>query len=484
MKNIIKKYVYVSLALLLFSCDSYIDINTNPNYPGNADVDMLLPSGQIALAGIVGGDMELIGGLWSQHYTQNASANQYNTTVNYTISNASYARMWTIPYTLALPDLNLVIKKADAANYANYSLVADVMTCFGFHMLASWYENIPYSEALLGAENLYPEYDEGRVINTALIARLDAAIAKRTAAESSTKKIQSQDLVFGGDLDKWVAFAKTLKLKLLMRDFATNRTAIQSALSAGGFLTVDAKIDQFSDSENNSNPLYENDRRKLNTQNNIAASATLVNYLLANSDPRISVFFEKNQDGEYFGLNCGDRPATGEVPAGKISRAMLAPVDPVYFTSVAESFFLQAEAYARLGDAVAAKTAYNNGVTAAFSRWDLNASTFIATGGVYEFNSTSTDSMLKCILTQKWVAATRCQAWDSFFDINRMGIPALGSKLPTEEGYVLGELSPVIESSLPANEFPKRMIFPKLSADNNPNAPEPIAISVKQWWHK
>ena len=484
MKNIIKKYVYMSLVVLLCSCDSYMDINTNPNYPGDADINMLLPSGQIAIAGIVGGDMELVGGLWSQHYTQNSTANQYNTTVNYTISNTSYSRFWSIPYTVALPDLALVIKKADEANLANYSLVADIMTCFGFHILASWYENVPYSEALLGEGNLYPEYDGGTTINTALIARLDAAIAKIADAKSVATKIDKEDLVFGGNLDNWVAFAKTLKLKLLMRDFATNRAAIQSALTAGGFLTVDAKMDQFSDKENNSNPLYENDRRKLNTKNNIAASATLVNYLLANSDPRIAVFYEKNTSGGYFGLNCGDRPPIAVIPSGQISRAMLAPEDPVYFTSLAETYFLQAEAYARLDNRVDAKTAYDNGVTEAFDRWGFSASALIAAGGAYEFNSTSTDAMLKCILTQKWIAATRCQAWDSYFDINRTGIPALGSKLPTDAGYVLGELSPVVESSLAPSEFPKRMIYPKASADNNPNTPTAVAITVKQWWHK
>lgn len=485
MKNIIKKYVYVSLmALLVCSCDSYMDINTNPNYPESADVDMLLPSGQMAIAGIVGGDMELVGGLWSQHYTQSATANQYNTTVNYTISNTSYSRFWSIPYSIALPDLKLVIEKADAANLANYSMVADIMTCFGFHLLSSWYENVPYSEALLGEDNLYPKYDGGAAINTALIARLDAAIAKKAAAETSAKEIAPYDLIFGGDLDKWAAFAKTLKLKLLMRDFNANKTAIQAALTAGGFLTVDAKMDQFSDKENNSNPLYENDRRKLNTQNNIAASSTLVTFLLANSDPRIAVFFEKNTSDEYQGLDCGDRPPVSEVPAGQISRAMLEPEDAVYFTSLAESYFLQAEAYARLNNAPAAKIAYDAAVTEAFDRWNFDASTFIAAGGAYEFKSTSIDVMLKCILTQKWVAATRCQAWDSYFDINRTGIPALGSKLPSEAGYVLGELSPVVDSSLGATEFPKRMIYPKASADNNPNAPTVVALTVKQWWHK
>lgn len=485
MKNLIKKYLSVSLiALLLCSCESYMDININPNYPGKADVNMLLPSGQIAIAGIVGGDMELVGALWSQHYTQGTVANQYNTTVSYTISNTSYSRFWSIPYTNALPDLNLVIKKADEAQQANYSLIANVTSCFGFHLLSSWYENIPYSEALLGENMLYPKYDNGPAINNALIARLDDAISKKAAAESVRPKIFNEDLIFGGDIDNWVAFAKTLKLKLLMRDFAANRAAIQAALTAGGFLTVDAKMDQFSDKENNSNPLYENDRRKLNTKNNVVASSTLINFLLAYSDPRIADFYEVNGTGTYVGLDCGARPPVTEVPPSVFSRAKLAPEDAVYFTSLAETYFLISEAYARLDNKVAAKTAYDNAVTEAFNRWGYDASTFIAANGAYEFNSTSLDAMLECILTQKWVAATRCQAWDSFFDINRTGIPALGSKLPSQDGYVLGQLCPVVDSSLGATEFPKRMIYPKASSDNNPNAPVPVAITVKQWWHK
>lgn len=490
MKNKIKKYLSVSLAaLLLCACDGFMDINTNPNYPGDTEVNMLLPSGQLAVAGILGGDMELVGALWSQHYTQNASSNQYNTTVAYTIANSSYSRFWSIPYANALPDLKLVAKKAETEKLDNYYMVSEITTCFTFHILSSWYENIPYSEALGGESGLYPKYDNGADINAALITRLDAAIAKRASAGSAAKKLAGDDLIFNGNLDKWVAFAKTLKLKLMMRDFTKYSADITKVLNEGGFLTVDAGIvGKFSDKENNSNPLYENDRRKLNTQNNLAACATLTNYLLANNDPRIAIVYEQNSDKTYFGLNAGDRPAASVIPSGKISRAMLAPEDNVYFLSLAEAYFLQAEAYARLNNPTKAKVAYDNAVKEAFNRWKSagipGADAFIADGGAYAFDATSVNTMLECILTQKWIAAARSQAWDSFFDITRTGIPALGSKLPTEDGYVLGELSPVVDGSLAANEFPKRMIYPKASADNNPNAPAPINLEVKQWWQK
>ncbi len=485
MKNIIKKYLSLSLAaILLCSCDGFMDINTNPNYPADADVNMLLPSAEIAVAGIVGGDMELVGGLWSQHYTQNASANQYNTTVSYTLSNTSYSRFWSIPYTFALPDLNNIVKKATEKKLDNYYMAAEIMSCFTYHMLSSWYEDIPYTESLQGEGNLYPAYDKGSAVNDALITRVSTAVSKLASAKTSSMLMTSDDMVFGGNMDKWAQFGTTLKLKLMMRNFDKYKNDIMSLLTAGGFLTSDAGIFSFTDKENGSNPLYKNDRRRLNTKNNIAACATLVNFLQANNDPRITVIYDENANGGYFGLNAGDRPAVSVIPAGKISKAKLAPTDGVYFMSVAESNFLQAEAWARLGDAAKAKAAYETAVTAAFDRWSMSATTFIADGGAYAFDATSTDKMLKCILTQKWVAAARCQAWDSYFDITRTGIPALGSKLPTDAGYVSGELSPVVDSSLPANEFPKRMIYPKGSSDNNTNAPTAVSISAKQWWQK
>lgn len=482
------KYLSVILAAaFISSCKGgFMDINTNPNYPADADVATQLPSGEIGVASILGGDMELVGGLWSQHYTQNSTSNQYNTTVNYTLSNASYSRFWSIPYSVALPDLRNTANLAQQAGLNNYYIAAEITSCFMYHILASWYENIPYTESLQGEANLYPAYDKGSDVNDALIKRIDAALAKQASAETSesVNPMGQSDMVFGGNIDKWIAFGKSLKLKLMMRNWTKYSSDIQTLLNAGGFLTVDAGIFSFVDKENNSNPLYENDRRKLNTRTNIAACSTLMKYLKANSDPRIAVFYNVNSVGAYNSLDAGNRP-TGF----NCSVATLAPTDKVYFMSYAEVEFLQAEAWARLGNPTKAKSFYDEGVKAAFSRWILDdavldGSSFVAAGGAYEFDATSQATMLKCILTQKWIAATRCQAWDSYFDITRTGIPALGKVLTTDANYVLGELTPVVDSSIPAADFPKRMLYPKASSDNNPNAPDVIELTVKQWWQK
>jgi len=506
------------LASVLSACTNYLDVNNNPNYPASASTPLLFSSATTWSASILGCDLQLVGALWAQQYAQNNTSQQYTTIDQYNLSNSNsyFTRYWSSIYTGALPDLKLVVSQSEAANTWNYWLAAKVITAFDFNMLVSLFEKVPFSQAIQGNDNLTPIYDESKTIDAGIIALLDAAIAKKTDATAQAT-MGTKDMIYAGNITKWVQFAKTLKLKILMRDFTTNQTAIQALLTEGDLLVSDAKMTNFSDQENKSNPLYENDRRKLNTTTNIRVSATLVAFLKAYNDPRIAAFAEPTtqliQAGAtpsldavinvptalapyYRGVDQGcygsSTFSSNVFPTSVHSRAVLAATDPVYFMSAAESYFMQAEAWARIGDPVKAKTAYDIAVKAAFTRWGYDGSAFVAVGGAYEFNSSSTDAMLKCILTQKWVSSTRTDAWNAFFDICRTGIPALGTQGVTDQSrialyntsYVVGTLTPSIGSVLLAGQFPHRFLFPKTSSDYNPNAPAVIPIYTKMRWHK
>lgn len=489
-KKILFTGAILSSLLGVGSCSDYLDINKNPNYPSEVSEATLLPSGIAGTASIVGAQYELFGSLWSQHYTQGQTSNQYNTICQYNITNATESRMWTTPYAVALPDLDLVIKMSEKKGAWNYWAIAKVMTAFNYHILIDSYSTIPFTEALKAEEGIFnPKYDDSKtIVYPGIIKMLDEVIAKAGQLEDEgLPDLNKQDFVFGTstgtDMKKWVAFAKSLKLKILMRDFDTNKAAIQALLTENDLLTVDAKMDKFMDLENKSNPLYENDRRKLNTRNNLRACVTLCEYMKFTNDPRLDDFFNPNEDGTgTTGLKYGDKPTN--LKTNQVSIVNLAPTDAVYFMSAAEVAFLKAEAYARLNNTADAKTNYENGVKLAFSRWGKDGSTFIAAGGAYAFNSTNQTTMLTSILTQKWMAATRCQAWDAWFDINRTGIPALGTTFPGEAGYVWGQLTPCINTTLGVGEFPRRLLIPKTSSDYNSNAPKVIPLQNKQWWQK
>ncbi|WP_080903719.1 SusD/RagB family nutrient-binding outer membrane lipoprotein [Parabacteroides sp. Marseille-P3160] len=495
MKTIYKIIIYCLVIFTTISCDNTLDVNTNPNYPSEASVEMLIPSGIAWTSSRLGSDLELLGSLWAQHYAQNNASNQYTNYDSYNILNTNLSGVWSAAYSGALPDLYLAKEKAEKdSDFASW-IIAQVLIAFNYHILADFYETIPLSEAL--NENIAaPKYDEGKEINASIIAMLDEAIAKKGSA-SEYSPIENRDFVFKGDVSKWIEFAKTLKLKILLRDFSANQTAITALLNEGGFLTTDdAKMNGFMDKENNSNPLYENDRRKLNTPNNLRASATMVAFLLEYNDPRISAYYENAQaegTDPYKGLPQGGYTIEQTIiPSATLSRARLAPEDPVYFMSVAESNFLQAESYARLGNKTKAKEFYDLAVTKAFDRWGFadQANDFLI--GAYLFDDTNVETMLKSIITQKWVASVRCQAWDAFFDINRTGYPKLGTTYPVSATdwttpnplYIIGELTPSVNSVISSGEFPRRILIPKNSSDNNPNAPAVIPLTKKMWWHK
>jgi len=517
MKKIINYFLGLSLVAVSFTaCTNYLDINKDPNYPATASTPLLFASGTTWSASILGCDVQLTGALWAQHYAQNNTSQQYTTIDQYNMANNNgyFTRYWAAAYAGALPELKRVISQSETERAWNYWVAAKVLTAFNYNMLVSLYEHIPFSEALMGDANLTPKFDDPKAVDAGIVALLDAAVAKKDSALAVATSMGAKDMIFAGDITKWVKFAKTLKLKVLMRDFTANQAAIQALLTEGDLLATDAKMTQFTDAENKSNPLYENDRRKLNTTSNIRVSATLIAFLKNYNDPRIAIFAEPatqylklgataSKDSLktvpsslapfYRGVDQGSYgiPALSSTvfPQACSSRAVLAATDPVYFASAVESYFLQAEAWARLNNAGNAKTAYDNGVKAAFTRWGLNGSAFVAVGGAYEFNP---NDMLNSILMQKWVASVRTDSWNAYFDICRTGIPALGTQSVTDltriaqynTSYVIGTLTPSLGSVLPAGHFPYRFLLPKTSSDYNPNTPAVIPLDTKMWWHK
>ena len=520
MKKTINKLVGLLLvAVLITACTDFLDVNKDPNYPTTASTPLLFASGTAWSAAVLGGDVQLTTALWAQHYSQNNTSQQYNTVDVYNLANNNtyFTRYWSSVYAGALPDLKLVISQAEADKQWNYWLAAKVMTAFNFNMLTSLYEKVPFTSALQGNGDLTPNFDDGKTVDAGIIKLLDEAIAKKAEAVATPTSMGKSDLIFAGKIDNWIKFAKTLKLKVLMRDFAVNQAAIQALLTEADLLSADAKLASFTDAENKSNPLFENDRRKLNTTTNIRVSATLVSFLLANNDPRIAAFAEPAtsyikpgaiaKDDKliavpdslkpyYRGLDQGTYGniifSSTVIPPVAHSKAVLEATDPVYILSAAESNFMQAESWARIGNVVNAKSSYDNAVKAAFTRWTKNGTPFVAVGGAYEFKSASLNEMLNSILIQKWVSSVRTDSWNAFMDICRTGIPALGTQTVTDlarialtnPNYVIGTLAPSVGSVLLPGQYPHRYLFPKTSSDYNPNTPKVIPLPDKMWWHK
>lgn len=491
MKGIIKNSVLLLAAFSLGSCNDWLDVNEDPNNPTNVAPEFVLPAAQASVVGAVGGDLAIIGGIWSQHWTQSNASSQYRNIDSYDLNPSDYNGLWTELYAGGLNDFEDIKIKATASGNNNLLLQAVAVQSYGFQYLADFFDKIPLTEALQVETNKTPKYDDGPVVYAELLKRLDAALALDFNNGKSTAV--SSDLIYGGlsaadQIDQWKRFANTLKLKMYLRQTSSaNATqavaAIKAMLDANtAFLDDDAALTKFVDEPNRSNPLYETNVRQLNTGTNLRLSRTLQTYLQANADDaRLAAYFTPGTTGQY-GLEQGDYNS-GVAPATP-SVARMTATDPFYFFSIDEVHFLLSEAYLRTGNDAKSKEFYDKAVAEAYAKFNIAFDAKkIAKGGVYEFPSTGTmEAKLKAIMYQKWVAMFR-QGYESFLDQARTGYPEKSAVRSTVSGYVPGQWTVSTESVI-SNNLPKRIPYVASSRDVNPNTPASVPVTAKVWWMK
>lgn len=476
--------------LIFVSCNKQLDINHSPNNPSLdlGSPKTVFPAAVLATSAKVGGDLAILGGLWSEYYTESVVASQYRSLVQYNVQSPDFNASYTMLMTSGLKNYQYVIDKSKEAKDWNYYLMATVMKAYTAEVLVDLYDQIPYTEALKGQVVLEPKFDEGQTIYMSLLADLDTALAKDLEASTNTDPGNS-DLVFGGDMEKWVAFANTLKLKMYLRMSNKNASEAKKGIEAlyssnASFLTTDASLTGFADQDSKRNPMYEQNIQQLNTPDNLRASTTFVSWLKANNDPRIVNFFGK---ANITSVNQGDDDNTS--PGASTAAVFVQNYDdPVVFISAAESYFLQAEANLKYDVGQPASISYDQGVTEAFKSLGLeeSAASFIAPNGKYAYPTAGTEEdKLDAIITQKWAScAYGCHGIEAFFEKNRTGYPKTSPVYSTSLSYIPGQIVVSKSSILAAGQLPKRLMFPYVEIQSNSNAPALVPITTPVWWGK
>jgi hypothetical protein len=492
MKKLINIGLVFSLLLYASSCgDDFLDVNVDPNNPSDAPVNLVFPAAVGSTASVVGGWYAILGGLWSQHWTQNNTSNQYKDFDSYNIQPTDLDFSFQETYSGALNDYNFVRKKAMATQDWNFYLMATIMQAYTFQNLVDLYDQIPFNNALQGNEgNINPTYLAGEAVYDSLIVRIDEALAKDLTVRTSTDP-GNADIVFQGDMEQWVRFANTLKLKIYLRQVYARPQVAEAGIKAlytsgAEFLTEAAAVGIFQDQPSKSNPLFESDQRQLNTTNNLKASTTLFSFLQTRNDPRLDAYFIAPATG-HKSLDQGNFEApTSVIPANTLSGVRINATDPVYFISTAESYFLQAEAVLRGWGTGDAKALYDSGVAAAFEQEGLNGTTFYGAGGAYEFPvAGNQEQKLEAIIVQKWVAlAGTFQGIESFFEQNRTGYPRISPVPASNAAYIPGQLTYSVEGVTPGQQFPRRLLFTDTERSRNPNTPAQVPITEAVWWDK
>jgi len=489
MKNINKILMLFMVGIFAASCDENLDINTDPNFPGEINAGLALTSAEGTLASVVGGEFMNLGGFYAQYHTQSPSASQYETIDSYNL-NTTYANTpWTLLYAGVLTDLKYVTDESTAAGDTATLLMAEVLRGYTFHYLVDLFGDVPYIESLQEG-NITPIVTPGEEIYADIITKIDAAVAAYEA-DPTEPQVGNQDIIFESDMEKWIQFANTLKLRMYMRMAYTpeaNPTAVTALINEGNFITEDVTFDLYTSSANKRNPFYEVflSQTGLGDVNHIASN-TITGFYNQNGDPRLQAVFRPGTGGTYGSIEQGTGNDFNNT-AVAYARPNIGPLTPVFLMTVSESNFLQAEALIRYSGGTGAKAKYDAGVTASFATYTqyfgltgASAADFIGAGDVYEYQPGGTaEETVRQVIIQKWAALAYVNNIEAYIEATRTKFPEVVAT--GTENYAEGNRIPSAISVLPGTTIPSILFYPDDEVTRNPNITQHTSLTQNVWW--
>lgn len=495
-----KKLLYISIiaaGLVTGSCDDYLDVNDDPNAISIDQLtpSLMLPSVEMNLATAYGNYLRIVGGYYSQHYSQDFGTSNYLDYSQFEMSpTRSSGSVYSDLYQSVLNDIDAILEKSESAEEWGTYLAATTLRAFTYQILVDCYGETPYSDALNVGNNT-PKYDDGEDVYNGIIAELDDALEK----VSSGDVVCTNFLFQSGKADAWIQFANALKLKLYMRmaNVEDVKNKVEPIIAENNFPTEDVAFKGIWKNESGQmSPFFAEEFSTGwgSTQINVIANLALVGTMQTENyvDPRLPAFFEANSEGNYTGGVSGVNFSTSVLKTDYWCRPVASYDMPVYLLTVSEVEFFLAEYYARYGSAGEAQEHYDAAIEASFATAGVSgAEEYIAK---YPYDN---DNFKKSIGVAKWVALSGVNNFEAWCEVRRLDYPAFGDKQGVDfyneltdeyapDLYEPGTLYTPIKyfEKLGANKVLERFPYAESSSTRNINAPEFPGYGVPVFWGK
>lgn len=437
MKNINKIYLALLFlgSIFLGSCSKNLDVNNDPSTINlnDASVNDLFVNGIITTGINLGVNYNELTAVWSQFVTRRPGFAGIGTDNHLILgSSANIDRAWIQAYSRSMFDFYTVTKKSTDDQLKGAS---QLMLAYNYQLLTDCFGNIPFTEALKAIPSdggiLSPKFDNASTVYTGIIDLIDEAISNLNSTSTVSTLKSSNDPLFAGDLTKWIKFANTLKLRVLVRQFEVNPAAINDAaafVSSGAqFISTVDEIPQIKFTPNgllNNNPLYSK-LESSNGGNIYVLSNTTLNALTSRGDTRINAFYNLPSNPDIPGTHAGNDQGSGSGAVDKLSKPsalIYSATAPILLMSTWESKFLQAETFARSSSSGEDESLFDEAVTASFEYVGLpsDAGTYLASN---PYNTTDIESKVKSIAYEKWVAMNGLQPTEAWIESRRYDTP-------------------------------------------------------------
>ncbi|WP_187262561.1 SusD/RagB family nutrient-binding outer membrane lipoprotein [Pontibacter beigongshangensis] len=483
--SLIKKNIVIGVTLALsaslVSCNDFLDINETPNNPTAVPPSTLLPTGLVGSAFANANELNrFTSAIMSVTAGVAGSPVDYD---RYNTDGADFGNQWRFEiYGGALVNYEQLIQAAEEINSPAYTGIAKIMKAYTFAIATDVWGDVPYSEALQGAEIPQPSLDSQRDIylgNEAEGIQSLFDLVREGLADlelASAASPGNDDLVYGGEMDKWKRAGNTLLLKLAMQisqvEPTVARDVINSVIQANNYIVAnDQNLSvKFGGQIGSQNPIH--------TYTNISSfrtdqmmSTRFVNLLKGLNDPRLDAFVTK-PSGDYVTIDNGfggtaPTPATrsmfGTYITGEDGSA------PVRLLTNWQRAFILAEAAIRLGTAGDPQALYAEGIRASMSSVgisDANIDAYFAANPTVVTLAGTDAQKIEQIITQKYISMTG-NGLEQWNDWRRTGYPTLA---PHQNAVGIDGTRPV------------RAQYIDQEVARNPSFPNNVYSNVPVWW--
>ncbi|MGV3600652.1 MAG: SusD/RagB family nutrient-binding outer membrane lipoprotein [Dyadobacter fermentans] len=367
---------------------------------------------------------------------------------------------WSGFYGTAVPALLGVLENTGpGGKYENPGkfAIANIWKVYMYLPRTDYWGPIPYSQVGNGGPEV--PYDTQEAIYKDFLTTLKTSAATLNTYKG-TKIFGAVDQIYAGDVDKWILFANTLRLRVAMRmskvEPALAKTEAEDAV-AGGVFTTNAHDAFLKVTANSFNPM-----NQATAWNEFRMSAAMESVLKGYSDPRISKYFApvpgtNNFKGLRNGYTQGQLGAS-ENSSGATSNVAdqflpaVQNVNPFAIMYASEAYFLRAEGALKgwnMGGT--AKEFYDKGIETAFKQWGIGDAAAIAAYTNGTTTPIALNDMMKTpalsdipvkfsadpakqleqIITQKWLAnyPNGHEAWAEY---RRTGYPKLYARINSD----------------------------------------------------
>lgn len=447
---------------------------------------------------------------WSGYFGQDNSWLSGNNPLTYYLYDGWLSSTYTNTYTNVLPSWKSLKSKSEE-NMPEVFALAQILKISAWHKTLETFGPIPYTHA--GEMALVIPFDSEKDVYTAIFNELQAAIEQLEPLGANGDRVMADyDIVYKGDVAKWVKYARSLMLRLAMRlRYVDSAMANEWAAKAYGG-SIDNLMNTPADEAKVAGDFVNNIQYLAETYNECSMGSTMFAYLNGYRDPRLSKYFKPSTvswaldgyDGSKYAPLPPGTAAAAHMFAGR-SVPNFEPTTPTYWMRASEVYFLLAEAALEWSGFGSAQDWYRQGIEMSFTENgvsssvdsylnDTNVPVAVAvnvgtvnysapapTTATTAYDGSNKEKALEKIMIQKWIAMypNGMEAWTEW---RRTGYPKLNS-VHENRGSAYGVTK---ESGIRRMTYPSSFSQSENDAANLADAVSklggPDSPTTRLWW--